>query len=479
MTVESGGPGTPMSERMQSLLSRAVEDQLSEQRQIAGVLGDLRAQLQRVTADVAALRSEPGGGGASDAALASISAEVREAVRLLAERLDGVARLVQQRGADLAELRGSTDQLQASVRGQGEVLGGVSSGLAAIPAFAEQIGGLQDNLTALHERLAGLDHVGAALAALQQRVEGVDQGLRELRSAFAAIGARMAELPGRGDLEAAAQTSAAPFGQLGERLGGMEQSVAALAAQVAALAQRPDDASEGQALRADLAQLAASTREDSSGVHERLAALDDRLTEVLDLLTPAEPVDEAGEDEEEYVDPVVSELAELREALLGEDGLAARVEAAGTDDLDARVSSAVENAVAASEARLSAHIDEAVLALAEALLRRRATRMTPAETPPAETPPAETPPAERPPAEAPAREMLSLEMPPAGVAPAEAVEWHEAAEPEADDDASEGVEADGGSPWQTPTSVSGSGPVAESGSEDADRRRRPWWRPGD
>ena len=86
---------------------------------------------------------------------------------------------------------------------------------------------------------------------------------------------------------------------------------------------------------------------------------------------------------------MLAELADLREALLGEDGLAARVEAAGSEDLDERVSAAVEQAVAASEERLTAHIDEAVLALAEALLRRRGGRpsASPVARPPATPPP--------------------------------------------------------------------------------------------
>src|SRR5438445_10783971 len=130
MTVESGGPGTPMSERMQSLLSRAAEDQLTEQRQIAGVLTDLRAQVQRITTDIAALREQSQTGGGSDAALSTVSADVREAVRLLGERIDAVARLVQQRGNDLAEIRGLVDQTQGAVRGQGDALGGLSSGLS-------------------------------------------------------------------------------------------------------------------------------------------------------------------------------------------------------------------------------------------------------------------------------------------------------------------------------------------------------------
>src|SRR3954447_1072755 len=163
MTVESGGPGTPMSERMQSLLSRAAEDQLTEQRQIAGVLTDLRAQVQRITTDLAALReqSQGGEGGGSDAGLSAVSADLREAVRLLGERIDGVARLVQQRGSDLAELRGLLEQVQASVSGQADT------------------SGLQDNLNGLHDRLAGLDTLGGSLGALQQRVDGVDQGLRD------------------------------------------------------------------------------------------------------------------------------------------------------------------------------------------------------------------------------------------------------------------------------------------------------------
>src|SRR3954470_15315667 len=171
MTVEPGGTGAPMSERMQSLLSRAVEDQLSEQRQIAGVLTELRAQLQQINSQVAALLQDSPAGGGSDAALSTVSADVREAVRLLGERLDGVARLVQQRGTDLADLRGLLEQTQTAVRGHGDALGGLSSGLTALPAFGERIGGLQDNLNELHERLAVLDALSGGLGSLQQRVD--------------------------------------------------------------------------------------------------------------------------------------------------------------------------------------------------------------------------------------------------------------------------------------------------------------------
>src|SRR4051794_41922848 len=99
MTVEPGGTGAPMSERMQSLLSRAVEDQLSEQRQIAGVLTELRAQLQQINSQVAALRQDSPAGGGAEAALSTVSADWREGVRLFGERLCGGARPGRQRGA--------------------------------------------------------------------------------------------------------------------------------------------------------------------------------------------------------------------------------------------------------------------------------------------------------------------------------------------------------------------------------------------
>src|SRR3954454_4228142 len=336
MTVEPGGTGAPMSERMQSLLSRAVEDQLSEQRQIAGVLTELRAQLQQINSQVAALRQDSAAGGGSEAAVSTVSADVREAVRLLGERLDGVARLVQQRGTDLAELRAMLEQMLGAVRAQGEALSGVGSGLNALPAFGERIGGLQDNLDGLHERLGGLDAVTGGLGALQQRVDAVDQGLRDLRSAFAAVGARMAELPGRAELDAVAQRSTAPWAELDSRLAGIEQALGSVAAQirdaVAAGAHDAGDDGDGDdgqqvaELRAKLARFAATAQEETHGLAQRLGALDHRLTEVLDAVTPEEAaeIDEAAGEEEYAEDPVLTELADLREALLGEDGLAAR-----------------------------------------------------------------------------------------------------------------------------------------------------------
>jgi len=462
MTVDPGAPGTPMSERMQSLLSRAVEDQLSEQRQLAGVLADLRAQLQRIANDVAELRGAPASGGSvdvSEAMLASVSADVREAVRLLGERLDGVARLVQQRGHDLAELRAATGELQATVRGQGEALAGVASGLAALPAFGERIGGLQDNLADLHGRLSALDEMNGTAGVLNQRVEHMAQELRELRSAFAGIGARIAELPGRADVggavDAAAARSAQPLADVSQRLGRLEAALSQLSASVSALNERQDEPVEEAGDEPDrMEELASALQASAHATQERVSALEDRLNELLAAITeeeepapavPAEPAD----------DPVLVELGELWEALFGDGGLAAKVEAAATDDVDARVGTAVERAVSAAEGRLSAHIDEAVLALAEALLRRRTTR--PGATVRASGP-------------EPAVTELRLDEAPADETTADDAPLDAAPNDEPADDGDSDA-----APWQTPPGAGQRDIVPE----DADRRRRPWWRPGD
>jgi hypothetical protein len=173
----------------------------------------------------------------------------------------------------------------------------------------------------------------------------------------------------------------------------------------------------------------------------------------------------------ELADPVASELAELREALLGEGGLAERLDAGRDEDLDGKVAVAVERAVAASEQRLSAHFDDAVLALAEALLRRRTGRSGGVRAAVVRDP-------------APAAPGDGALAAPGQAAPADGDD-----EPEQIDDRPEraSVDApvdapvDGAPPWQTPPDPGVRREPAEPPSEpaDADRRRRPWWRPGD
>ncbi|HET6817448.1 MAG TPA: hypothetical protein VFH66_09530 [Mycobacteriales bacterium] len=240
------GSGTPMSERMQALLSRAVEDQLSEQRQVAGAMTEVRNHLAHLGAELQQLRATAGGAADEEIQrqVAGVAADVREAIRVLGERIDGVSALVQQRGNDLAELRGVID------------------------------------------------------SELRPRVEGVDAAVRDLRSAFTGIGSRVADLPGRQEIETMLARAGEATGPLDERLESLQGWV--------------EEVHEG---------LFGET-----GVHPRVQALVEHAAE-----PPAAP----------------------------------------EEDIGARIDEAVRTAVSASEKRITAHVDDAVLALAEALLRRR------------------------------------------------------------------------------------------------------------
>ena len=240
------GSGTPMSERMQALLSRAVEDQLSEQRQVAGAMTEVRNHLAHLGAELQQLRATAGGAADEEIQrqVAGVAADVREAIRVLSERIDGVSALVQQRGNDLAELRGVIDN------------------------------------------------------DLRPRVEGVDGAIRDLRGAFTGIGSRVADLPGRQEIEAMLARTSEATGPLDERLESLQGWI--------------EEVHEG---------LFGET-----GVHPRVQALVEHAAE-----PPAAP----------------------------------------QEDLGGRIDEAVRSAVAASEKRITAHVDEAVLALAEALLRKR------------------------------------------------------------------------------------------------------------
>lgn len=76
----AGTPAGPVSERMQALLSRAVEDQVGEQRAVSVVLGDLRAQVADVAQELTrAVQAFP-------AALAALQQDLAE----LGGRLDAL-----------------------------------------------------------------------------------------------------------------------------------------------------------------------------------------------------------------------------------------------------------------------------------------------------------------------------------------------------------------------------------------------------
>jgi chromosome segregation ATPase len=477
-----------MSERMQSLLSRAVEDQLSEQRQLAGALADVRAQLSRLGTQLEGLQS--GGGAAAstpqlDQAVAGMTAELREAVRLLAERLDGVAQLVQQRGHDLAEQRAAIEELKGAVSEHAKALGGMTGGLSALPAFGDRIDTLQGSLGTLTERLRGLEELAASVAALQQRAESVDGGLRELRQAFTGVASRAAQLPARDDLDAAIGPVGDALEGLGNRLGRIESSLPSLLERLDGLATAQTEHADAlSALHDRFDDVAAATTAPGPLAGDDAAA-DRALAIEASLRAVRERVDELHRAQPTAVD--LEELRErvdaLHEGVLGTGGLADRLQelgAPGPTTAQPEVQSLVAEAVAASERRLADHIDEAVLALAEALLRRRSGRAAVRLDAPAAAPPVGGGAAagDRDEGDDDELEDELDEDDLDGEELDEREEERDDDEDDLDEDDEDGgvVQAaiSGSPPWQTPLPPQPS--PAEADEEP--RKRKPWWRPG-
>jgi hypothetical protein len=180
--THDAGSGTPMSERMQSLLARAVDDQRSEQRSLADALDEVRTQLAALSQQVAASREQPTDQQEASAVTA-LTVELRESTRRTAERLDNVARMVAQRGEDLVTLQNTVSALSEQLRAQGESVTGLAgsvdgvgqhvSGIATylgdrarddsarIIALEQRLVTLQNDMTAVGSHVSGLTEAAA------------------------------------------------------------------------------------------------------------------------------------------------------------------------------------------------------------------------------------------------------------------------------------------------------------------------------
>jgi hypothetical protein len=374
-------------------------------------LVDIRNQVIRLGQEVAALRAEPPQG--SDA-MNSVTAELREAVRFLAERLDGVARMVAQRGEELADTRGALGAIDAHVRSQAETIGVLTTGMQALPTYGQQVSGVQESINALQQRLGNIE------GSLGQRLGGIEQAVA--RPADASIAERLSALEGM--LGPLAQRLAQAHNDHAASLQALHGKVESIAAGTQAALAQPatlDEsamaalepklaglASDIQSLRSDVAAVvAARGSSDAPGAPVDLAPLAMQITqlsgEVQSLRSDVAAVVAAragaeGSDAAAIapvdLSPISAKLSELSEQLT----VIASAPRAETASAGAGADVDVDGAIGAAEQRIMAHVDDAIVALAQTLLGRAGT-VAPVDTPaPAEEAPAKAVPAVAPPA---------------------------------------------------------------------------------
>ncbi|HEY0560709.1 MAG TPA: hypothetical protein VGD03_10525 [Frankiaceae bacterium] len=384
-----------LAERLEALDSlRAETADIADRLDTLDALrGELQAALSRMTGldgmltrlqTVDELRTEVGGLDLRLERLANLGVDVaglRTEVRGLAHPLDEVARSVPL----LSDLPGH--------------LGRLDEQLAALPerwGSTADLGRLADQVAAVDARLAAVDvpQLNRRLDDMAQGFDGLAGVSRHLEglASLPDVVAPLTQLPGMLDhladvpravreLERRAEEIAAARdidGADGERLaglaellagqvGGLTTDVAALAAGFSALDAQLSSATAGwEPVRAGVGE-----------VQERLSRLDDALAGVRESVERPLDLDVSGVENE--VRALRAEVIDRSPLEAGE--ITALVRETVQETLGGMVRAEVETAVARtlrevgseSERRLAAHVDDAVLALAEALLSRPAT----------------------------------------------------------------------------------------------------------
>jgi ubiquinone biosynthesis protein UbiJ len=403
----------------------------------------------------------------------------------------------------LAEIRAALVELQS----RGNAAESLGPELAALTDRAEALATAAD-LDGLRETVA---HLAGRLDVLAGRPV---LGTADVSAALAPVHQRLDEL---GSREADAERTTALHG----RLDGLDESLGEVRGHLADVR----DAVAGlPALAADLTGVAGQVAElgrlrgDVQGVQERLAVLQDGSPEVADALA-ALRAEVAGLADDvggfvvptaeqvaaavsarvtgQLVDELAPRVAEIVLARIGPtvvEQVVGQVADRVVGGVTTPVLEGVRASAAASERRLRTHTDEAILALAEALLRRR--RALRLDAPEAQEIPA---------AAVPLPGGTDCVAESAAAAAADVAEPGAPSEPpsaELDDPDPDGPEPDTAVPVETPAGVldgpdpsgghqpvpAGQQPAAATdigpypapvnAAGDDHSRRRPWWRPG-
>ncbi len=212
------GPPAPaqVSERMQSLLARAVEDQMAEQRQLQSLINEVRSALTRIQDR---MESVAQGNVLEDtrADVAALAGELRSATAGLSDRLDAAVTAINDHSrADALAAR--LDSVTAELEAQSQAVAGLPTLLAQATAAESadtrvEIARLTAAVTnfgdGIRTEMAGLRESLAADSAEHARryTEYVDNAILSLAEVL---------LRRRGDRPAAAPAAAAPVAPLPE-----------------------------------------------------------------------------------------------------------------------------------------------------------------------------------------------------------------------------------------------------------------------
>ncbi len=435
MTDSPGGPppgmpsAGPVNDRMQALLSRAVAEQVTEQRAFSSVLRELRTQVAALSEGIRLAASDASverlGGVVS-----TVVADLRTSTSLLGQRIDAVAT---EAAAPTERAAVRLTALQADIAAQADSVQRMEGALDVLAGFPGALASLQRDVAGLRDRLQPLAEVRSALGDLGASTQGT---LDTLGSSLAALGAKVdvlgegnapervrdaivealtgrldrldeaADRPvvgpevlrsGLGDLRASLDDAMGNrLEQLGAALGAVEDRLGQVAERVA----RVGDAAGGiPALASDLTRLTARV-EELQGLHDKvtlvgqgvnalrddstgttlslgIASLRDDLVSLGERVAKAAPPpaeDVAGMVSRSVADRLVETLApRIADVVLTRvsAALVAQLGEALSPRVKADTEAVVRTVTADSERRVFAHVDEAVLALAEALLRRR------------------------------------------------------------------------------------------------------------
>ncbi|MCU1586747.1 MAG: hypothetical protein JWN31_240, partial [Frankiales bacterium] len=350
MTETPGQGAPPAADRVQALLSRAVEEQVSEQRAVSTILAQLQQQvhgLAEVLRHTAADTSIERLGGL----VSNVVADLRTSTSLLGQRIEALSQRVEQVAVDAAA---PSQAAATQIGAMSDALNNMATGMQQLGAFPAALAALQKDVAGLHDRLQPLADLRAAVAELSvsgggeggggPRLEAIEAKLDELAQAVRpervrdsvvdAIAGRLAKLE-----EAAARPVVGPevlrsaLGDFrasldsatGERNEELVAAISSIENRLGQVGQRIADIGDAAGavpgLATDIAQLSANLNE-LSGLSEAFAVVSAGVAELQDK-------QEAG---------VGADLAALRDDIAG---LSARVTASagpGAEDLANAVS---------------------------------------------------------------------------------------------------------------------------------------------